>query len=50
LGIDRDQAECLAEQLTEAIEDGSISEEQAFSVFFDYLSECDLTLEDLGGG
>ena len=48
-GLSRDQAECLAGKMTEAIEDGSLTEEQAFTEVFDYLSDCDISLEEISG-
>jgi hypothetical protein len=47
LGLSRDQAECLAGKITDAIEDGSLTEEQAFTEVFDYLSDCDISLDDI---
>ena len=44
-----DQAECLAGKMTEAIEDGSLTEEQAFTEVFDYLSDCDISLDEISG-
>jgi hypothetical protein len=43
-----EQAECLAGKIADAIEDGSLNEEQAASEVFDYLSDCDISLEDIG--
>ena len=48
-GLSRDQAECLAGKMTEAIEDGSLTEEQAFTEVFDYLSDCDISLDEISG-
>jgi hypothetical protein len=43
-----EQAECLAGKIADAIEDGSLNEEQAATEVFDYLSDCDISLEDIG--
>lgn len=48
LGLSRDKAECLAKKLTEAIEDGSLDQEQVTTDFLDYLSDCDISLEEIG--
>lgn len=48
LGLDRDQAECLAGRISEAIDDGSLTEEEAMSEMFGYLSDCDISLEEIG--
>lgn len=47
--LSRDKAECLAQSLGAAIEDGSITEEQAFSEIMSYLSYCDISLEEISG-
>jgi hypothetical protein len=47
MGIDREQAECLAESMVEAIEDGSLTEAEAYTGIMDFLSDCDISLEDL---
>jgi hypothetical protein len=49
LGLSREQAECLAGRLTEAIESGDLTEEDAVAGFMDYLSDCDISLEEIGG-
>lgn len=46
--LDREKAECLAERITEAIDSGELTEERAMSEIFGYLSECDVTLEEIG--
>jgi hypothetical protein len=48
-GLSRDQAECLAGKMTEAIQDGSLTEEQAFTEVFGYLSDCDISLDEISG-
>ena len=47
-GISEEKAECLAERITEAIEDGELNEEEAMSEIFDYLSDCDISMEEIG--
>ena len=49
LGLSRDKAECLAGRLAEVIEDGTLNEEQAMSEFMDYLADCDISMEEIGG-
>jgi hypothetical protein len=44
-----DQAECLAGKIIDAMDDGSLSEDQATTQVFEYLSDCDISLEDIGG-
>jgi hypothetical protein len=45
--ISRDQAECLADRLVEAVEEGTLDAEEAVANFFDYLADCGLSQEDL---
>ena len=49
MGLTREQAQCLAGKLVEAIEDGLIDETESATEFMAFLSECDVSLEDLGG-
>lgn len=49
LGLTRRQAECLARRLAEAIEGGIVDPQSAATDFFDYLADCDISLEDLTG-
>lgn len=49
LGLRPDQAECLAGKLKDAIESGELNEEQVTSEFFDYLSDCDISMEEISG-
>lgn len=48
LGLDREKAECLAGRIAEAISSGSLTEEQAMSDMFNYLEDCDISLEEIG--
>jgi Protein of unknown function (DUF2510) len=48
-GFSEEQAECLVERITEAMEEGDLDEEQALSHLFEYLSDCDISLEDITG-
>ena len=47
-GISRDKAECLAGKLATAIEDGSLTESESMSAIFDYLADCDISMEEIG--
>jgi hypothetical protein len=49
-GVSEEKARCLAEKVSEAIEDGSLDEEQAMSEIFEFLEDCDISLEEIGGG
>jgi hypothetical protein len=46
--LSTEQSECLAGKLVDAIEGGTVSEDQATSEVLDYLSDCDITLEEIG--
>lgn len=46
--LSRDKAECLAGRLATAIEDGTLDEEQAMTEFFDFLTDCDISMEEIG--
>ncbi len=48
-GVSEEKARCLAEKVSDAIEDGSLSEEQAMSEIFEFLEDCDISLEEIGG-
>ncbi len=48
LELDRDRAECLAGKLTDAIESGTLGADQVMSEFMNYLSDCDISLEEIG--
>lgn len=47
--LSREKAECLAGNLTNAIEDGSLDQEQVMTDFLDYLADCDISMEEIGG-
>jgi hypothetical protein len=50
MGLTEEQAECLAERLQDAIDDGEMTQEEALAGFaglFTYLADCDIDLEDL---
>jgi len=49
LGLSREKAECLADALSADIESGELDEAEAMSAFMDYLSDCDISLEEIGG-
>lgn len=49
LNLDRPKAECLADRLGAAVRDGGMTEEQAFSDFMDYMSDCNISMEELAG-
>jgi hypothetical protein len=46
--LSREKAECLADKLADAIEDGTIDQEQVMTDFFDYLEDCDISMEEIG--
>lgn len=48
LGLSREQAQCLADRLTEAFSSGEITEEQAATEYLDYFADCDISLGDVG--
>ena len=47
-GLSRPQAECLAGKLSDSIKSGDLSENQAASAVFDYLADCDISLDEFG--
>ena len=47
-GLSRPQAECLAGKLSDSIKSGELSENQAASAVFDYLADCDISLDEFG--
>ena len=47
-GLSRPQAECLAGKLSDSIKSGDLSENQAASAKFDYLADCDISLDEFG--
>ncbi|MGH9274192.1 MAG: hypothetical protein ACRDZU_06045, partial [Acidimicrobiales bacterium] len=49
LGLSQEQAECLAGKLADAVSSGSLSEEEAFSEVFDFLSDCDIDPSEISG-
>jgi hypothetical protein len=49
MGLDADKAECLGGKMAKALKDGDGVGNQAFGDFFDYLDECDVTLDELSG-
>ena len=49
MGLTGDQAECLANKIFDALESGDISEEEAFSEFMDFFSDCDIDPSDISG-
>jgi hypothetical protein len=46
LGLEPKQAECLAGKFRDAIEQGTLQEDDAMTGVVDLLSECDISLED----
>jgi hypothetical protein len=46
LGLEPEQAECLAGKFREAVEQGTLNEEDAMTGVVDFLSDCDISLED----
>ena len=49
LGLDRDQAECLAGKLADVVDEGTIDESEAMTEVMNYLSDCDISLSDVSG-
>jgi hypothetical protein len=49
LGLSKDQAECLASKISSAVESGDLSEDQAMSEIFSYLSDCNIDMNDITG-
>ena len=47
LGLDEEQADCLAGKIAEVVEDGTIDEAQAMTEVMDYLSDCDINPADI---
>jgi hypothetical protein len=47
LGLSDEQAACLAGRISELVEDGEFSEEQAMTDVFEFLSDCDISMDDL---
>ena len=47
LGLNEEQADCLAGKITEVIEEGTIDEAQAMTEIMDYLSDCDISPSDI---
>ena len=50
LGVSEDEARCLAGHLSEGIEEGRLTEEQAMAEIIGFLEACDLSLEEIGRG
>ena len=46
--LSREKAECLASKLTDAIKDGSLDQDQVMTEFFDYFSDCDISMDEIG--
>ncbi|MET0903418.1 MAG: hypothetical protein ABWZ52_09270, partial [Acidimicrobiales bacterium] len=46
-GISEEKARCLAEQISGAVQDGELNEDQITSEIFDYLEECDISLDEI---
>ena len=47
LGLNEEQADCLAGKIAEVVEDGTIDEAQAMTEVMDYLSDCDINPADI---
>ena len=50
MGIARDKAECLADKIADAVEDGSLEAEDAMADFFAFFSACDINPSEITGG
>lgn len=49
LGLSPSQARCLAGKIADAIDAGKLSEDEAMSDIFSYLSDCDISLDEING-
>ncbi len=49
LGLPRDKAECLADAMGDAVQQGQLDQQDSFNKFFDYLDACDIALEEITG-
>ena len=49
LGLSAEQAECLAGKLAAAVSSGDLSESEAFSEIFEFLSACDIDPREISG-
>jgi hypothetical protein len=49
LGLSEEKADCLANTMADAIGRGELDENQSFESFFQYLSDCDISVSELGG-
>ncbi len=49
LGLRRDQAQCLAARIREAVGSGTLSQQQVMSDVFGYLADCGIDLSEVGG-
>lgn len=50
MGIPRDKAECLANRISDAVNSGDLSQEDAFSDFFGFFEDCDIDPSEITGG
>jgi len=50
MGLSQAQAQCLAGKVAEVMGEGSFDEEEAAAEMFDFLSECDISLDDIQPG
>lgn len=48
LGLPREKAECLAARLSQEIEDGALDESEAFGNVMSFLSDCDISMSEIG--
>jgi hypothetical protein len=49
MGLTHEKADCLAEEMATALEKDGTGSNDVFSDFFDYLDDCDVSLDELGG-
>jgi hypothetical protein len=49
LGLSAEQAECLAGKLAAAVSSGDLTESEAFSEIFEFLSDCDIDPSEISG-
>jgi hypothetical protein len=49
MGLSEEKADCLGGKMAEALKKGQDLGDKAFGEFFDYLDECHVSLDELGG-
>jgi hypothetical protein len=49
MGLSKEQAACLAHKLATVVESGELSQDQAMTEIFSYLSDCNIDMSDISG-